>query len=35
VIIRYQGAQRGTGGSVTTTKGYTYHTFTSTGTYTA
>jgi hypothetical protein len=35
VIIRYAGAQRGTGGTVVTTGGYTYHTFTSSGTYTA
>jgi len=35
VIIRYSGAQRGTGGTVTSAGGYTYHTFTSSGTYTA
>jgi hypothetical protein len=35
VIIRYAGAQRGTGGSVTTSGGYTIHTFISSGTYTA
>jgi hypothetical protein len=35
VIIRYSGAQRGTGGTVVTTGGYTYHTFTSSGTFTA
>jgi hypothetical protein len=35
VIIRYLGAQRGTGGTVTSAGGYTYHTFTSSGTYTA
>lgn len=35
VIIRYQGAQRGTGGTVTSSGGYTYHTFTSSGTYIA
>lgn len=35
VIIRYLGAQRGTGGTVTSSGGYTYHTFTSSGTYTA
>jgi hypothetical protein len=34
VIIRYSGAQRGTGGTVTTASGYTYHTFTTSGTYT-
>ena len=35
VIIRYAGAQRGTGGTVTSSGGYTLHTFTSSGTYTA
>ena len=35
VIIRYAGSQRGTGGTVTSAGGYTYHTFTSSGTYTA
>jgi hypothetical protein len=35
VIIRYTGAQKGTGGTVTSSGGYTYHTFTSSGTYTA
>lgn len=35
VIIRYIGAQRGTGGTVTASGGYTIHTFTSSGTYTA
>jgi hypothetical protein len=35
VIIRYTGAQRGTGGTVTSAGGYTIHTFTSSGTYTA
>jgi hypothetical protein len=35
VIIRYAGAQRGTGGTVVSSGGYTYHTFTSSGTYTA
>jgi hypothetical protein len=35
VIIRYAGAQQGTGGTVTSAGGYTYHTFTSSGTYTA
>jgi hypothetical protein len=33
-IIRYTGSQRGTGGTVTSSGGYTYHTFTATGTYT-
>jgi hypothetical protein len=35
VIIRYSGAQRGTGGTVTSSGGLTYHTFTSSGTFTA
>ena len=35
VIIRYTGSQRGTGGTVTSSGGYTIHTFTSSGTYTA
>jgi hypothetical protein len=35
VIIRYTGAQRGTGGVVTAAGGYTIHTFTTSGTYTA
>jgi len=35
VIIRYAGSQLGTGGTVTSAGGYTYHTFTSSGTYTA
>lgn len=35
VIISYVGAQRGTGGTVTTSGGSTIHTFTSSGTYTA
>jgi hypothetical protein len=35
VIIRYSGSQIGTGGTVTSSGGYTYHTFTSSGTYTA
>lgn len=35
LIIRYLGAQRGTGGTVTSSGGYTYHTFTTAGTYTA
>jgi hypothetical protein len=35
VIVRYLGAQRGTGGTVTSSGGYTYHTFTSSGTFTA
>jgi hypothetical protein len=35
VILRYLGNQRGSGGSVTSSGGYTIHTFTSSGTYTA
>jgi hypothetical protein len=35
VIISYPGTQRGTGGTVTTSGGYTIHTFTSSGTYNA
>jgi hypothetical protein len=35
VIIRYSGPQKGTGGTVTSAGGYTYHTFTTSGTYTA
>jgi hypothetical protein len=35
VIIRYAGSQRGTGGTVTSAGGFTIHTFTSSGTYTA
>jgi hypothetical protein len=35
VIIRYLGAQKGSGGTVTSAGGYTIHTFTTSGTYTA
>lgn len=35
VILRYAGTQRGNGGTVTSAGGYTYHTFTSSGTFTA
>jgi hypothetical protein len=35
VIFRYLGAQRGSGGTVTSAGGYTYHTFTGDGTFTA
>jgi hypothetical protein len=35
VILRYAGAQRGTGGTVVTSGGYTYHTFLTSGTFTA
>jgi hypothetical protein len=34
-VISYLGSQRGTGGTVTSSGGYTIHTFTSSGTYTA
>lgn len=34
-IIRYLGSQRGTGGTVTSSGGYTIHTFTTAGTYTS
>lgn len=33
-ILRYSGAQAGTGGTIVTTGGYTYHTFTQSGTFT-
>ena len=35
VIISYSGTQRGSGGTVTSSGGYTIHTFTTSGTYTA
>ena len=35
VIISYAGSQRGTGGTVTSSGGFTIHTFTSSGTYNA
>ena len=35
VIISYPGAQRGSGGTITSAYGYTHHVFTSSGTYTA
>lgn len=35
VIVRYAGTQRGTGGTVTSAGGYTVHTFTASGTFTA
>jgi hypothetical protein len=35
VIIRYLGSQKGAGGTVTSSGGYTIHTFTSSGTFTA
>jgi hypothetical protein len=34
VIVRYAGAQAATGGTITSTGGYTYHTFTASGTFT-
>jgi hypothetical protein len=34
VIVSYPGAQRGTGGTVTSSGGNTIHTFTTSGTYT-
>jgi hypothetical protein len=34
VIVAYLGAQRGSGGTVSSDETYTYHTFNSTGTYT-
>jgi hypothetical protein len=34
VIVAYLGAQRGTGGTVTTVGSYTLHSFTTTGTFT-
>jgi hypothetical protein len=33
--VRYSGSQRATGGTVTFASGYTYHTFTSSGTFTS
>jgi hypothetical protein len=35
VILRYAGPQRGSGGTVTSSGGYTYHTFTGSSTFTA
>jgi hypothetical protein len=35
VIVRYLGAQRGSGGTITSSGGYTIHRFTSSGTFTA
>jgi hypothetical protein len=35
VIVRYSGSQVGSGGSVTSSGGYTIHTFTSSGTFTS
>jgi hypothetical protein len=34
-MLRYIGSQRGSGGTVTTASGYTIHTFTTSGAYTA
>jgi hypothetical protein len=35
VIIRYLGIQKATGGTITQSGGYTIHTFTSSGTFSA
>jgi hypothetical protein len=35
VILRYLGSQRGLGGTITSSGGYTYHTFTGSGSFTA
>lgn len=35
IMLRYSGPQRGSGGTVTSANGYTIHTFTSSGTFTA
>jgi hypothetical protein len=35
VVIRYSGSQKGSGGTVTSAGGYTYHTFTTSGTFTS
>jgi hypothetical protein len=35
VVISYLGTQRGTGGTITSSGGFTIHTFTSSGTYSA
>jgi hypothetical protein len=35
VIVAYLGSQRGTGGTITSSGGYTIHTFTTSGTFTA
>jgi hypothetical protein len=35
VIVRYSGSPRATGGTISTVSGYTYHTFTSSGTFTS
>jgi len=35
IIVRYSGSQRATGGTITSAGGYTYHTFTSSSTFTA
>jgi hypothetical protein len=34
VIVRYAGNTKGTGGTITSSGGYTYHTFTTPGTFT-
>jgi hypothetical protein len=33
VIVSYAGSQKGTGGTITNSGGYTIHTFTTTGTF--
>jgi hypothetical protein len=35
VVLRYLGTQRGTGGTITSAGGYTIHTFTGSGSFTA
>jgi hypothetical protein len=35
VVIRYFGSQRGSGGTISSSGGYTYHRFGANGTYTA
>jgi len=35
VVIRYEGGQRGTGGTISSSGGFTYHLFTSSGIFTA
>ena len=35
IIIRYAGSTRGSGGTITSSGGYTYHTFLASGSYTA
>jgi hypothetical protein len=35
VMVRYAGTARGSGGTITSSGGYTYHTFNASGTFTA